>query len=306
MTRRAAATLYTMAAAVLFGGAPGCDDGGGGPAHPSDAGGPGRDGGPPDGASDSGVMVEFSYLGADGTPIGPGRGDIIFPGFKITEMTMQLHNLELIGDTVESGDLEDASSVLDYPWSNPPRISFPSAPPGIYSQMVYRVERSWSDEDPPPGFDDQRLSIRVRGRAMVEPHERDFEYVDDPTVNFALHFTQDIGPGKLGTIVVELDLAHWFEMVDWQALADRWDEDGGDEDGDSDGDSGGDGGMDGDGGDGGPSGPGGDEDGGSGGPGNGGGPGPGHGGEIWIGLDGDQPAADALRGRFPTAFRVHQ
>ncbi|HKE16623.1 MAG TPA: hypothetical protein VKB80_17240, partial [Kofleriaceae bacterium] len=133
MSRRAAATLCTIATAVLVGAAPGCDDGGGGPGHPPDAGRPGRDGGPPDGAPDSGVMVEFRYLGADGQPIEPGRGDIELPGFSIKEMTMQLHDLELIGDTVESGDLVDASSVLDYPWRSPPHIAFPSAPPGIYS-----------------------------------------------------------------------------------------------------------------------------------------------------------------------------
>jgi hypothetical protein len=299
MSRHIAATLCVMAAAVLVAAVPGCDGDGGGPGGPSDAGMPGRDGAPPDGPPDSGVAIEFRYLGADGRPIPPGDGDIKLPGFKITEMTMQLHNLELIGDTVESGDLVDVSTVLDYPWSSPPRISFADAPPGIYSQLIYRVERSWSNEDLPPGFDDQRLSIRVRGEADVQPRARHFEYVDDPTVDLALHFTQDVAPGKLATIVVDLDIVHWFDMVDWQMLADRWDEGGGD-----DGDSGPGGGDNGDGGPGGgDSGPGGGDDGDSG---PGGGDDGNDGGEIWIGLDGDQPAAAALRGRLPTAFRVRR
>ena len=296
MSRRDAATLCIMAAAVLVGAIPGCDGGGGGRDDPPDAGMPGRDGGPPDGGPDSGVTIEFRYLGAGGMPVPADGGDIELPGFRIKEMTMQLHDMELIGDTVESGDLVDSSSLLDYPWSSPPRISFASVPPGIYSQLIYKVERSWSNEELPPGFDDQRLSIWVHGEADVEPGPRDFVYVDDPTASFALHFRRDIAPGKLGTIVVDLDLVRWFGMVNWQALADRWDE-GDDGDGGSDnGGDNGDGGSDGDGG------PGGGDNGDSG-PG-GGDSGSGGGDEIWIGLDGDQPAAAALRGRLPMAFRV--
>jgi hypothetical protein len=311
--RRAALVLCTLGSAALFGAA-GCGDGGGNgdPGDASDMGQDGGDGphGDDGGLPDSGITIEFVYIGPDGEPVPPGGGDLEFPelNFKIKQVTMQLHRLELVGDTADPGDLSADSYVLTYPSSNHPRISFPSASEGLYSRLRYRVERTYSDEDLPPDFEDRRLSIRVRGEALVEPRDRDFEYFDDKKIDVDLgDFTAEVTSGEHTTVVVEFDLASWFATINWQEVADRWDQGGGDDDDGGEDDDGGPGGDD-------DSGPGGDDDGGDddddGDDDDGGedddnsGPGNGNGEEIVIGLDGDKPTADVMRRNLRDSFRV--
>lgn len=234
MKRRA----YTHCVAVLalLAGAAGCDDGGGKMGQPTDAsdGGPGDDdgdtgdgGGSDDEGPDSGVAIEFHFLDATGERVPLGDEGIAMPGFTITSLTMQLHRLELVGDTAKPGDLMWRSQVLDYPLDEVPSISFASAPEGIYSRLKYRVERTYSDEDEPPGFDGARLSTRVRGLAFVTQGELTFEYREEDKVNIDLDFNQLV-EDEAGVIQVELDLARWFAPVNWQAVADE--DDQGDDD----------------------------------------------------------------------------
>lgn len=289
--KRRAYTHRIAVAAMLAGAAAGCDDGGGTPGEPMDASGGGQDdggdggdggedgGGAGDAAPDSGVTIEFHYLDASGTRVPLGDEGIAFPGFTITSMTMQLHRVELVGDTAKPGDQWQRSRVLDYPFSEQPRISFPSAPPGIYSSLTYRVERTYSDEEEPPGFDDARLSVRVRGQASVTQGDLTFEYREDNKVDIDLGFNEVVDD-ELGVIEVDLDLASWFEPVEWQALADENDQ-GGDDGGE--GFAGDDDGEDDD-----------------------GGPGNGEDADIPIGMGGNDDTADLLRQALETSFRVPQ
>ena len=278
-THRLPGAHLAIAIAAL---ASGCAFEGGGPADPPDLpdaagqgdGGDGGDGG--DAGGDSGVTFEFDYVGNAGADIEPGDGEIVFPDFKITRMTMQLHRMELVGDTASPGDLVWRSRVLDFPLTSPPRVPFTAAPPGLYSRFHYRVERTYSDEEPPPHFG-ERLSIKVEGVAFVAPAERPFEYIDDKHVDIDLKFTKEVAPGMAGLIEIELDVASWFEGLDWQALAD--DEDGDDGDDDNSGPGGGD---DDDG----------DDDGGSGGD------------VIHIGMDGNDEAGRHLRENLKDSFRA--
>lgn len=224
-----------------------------------------------------GVTVQFAYLGADGQPVS-GRDSIEFDSFAIRGMAMQLYDVELIADTVQSGQQVRDAQVLEYPWGSPPTATFPTAPPGRYSLINYQVDRTRNGEQPPPGFRNKRLSIRVVGDAFVVPETREFEYVDDKRIDFQLGFDRLVEDNE--TIVVELDLAAWFAGIDWQELADQ-DSNGGLAGGPDAGslDAGA-----------------GEPDGGTT---SGGGD-----GEIVIGIDGDQDAAAIMRDALRTAFRV--
>lgn len=294
--RRRHAYTHRIAILALLAGTAGCDDGGSKPGAPTDAsdgGGPddggdgGDGGGPDDGGPESGVTIEFHYLDASGERVPVGDEPIAFTGFTITNLTMQLHRLELVGDTAKPGDLMARSRVLDYPLQQQPRISFPTAPEGIYSRLTYRVERTYSDEEEPPGFEGARLSARVRGVASVTQGDLTFEYREEAKVDIDLDFNEWV-EDEPGVIEVDLDLGAWFTPVNWQALAD--DDDGGDDD------SGGPGGDD-------DGGPGGDDDGGE----DDDGPGPGPGGaDISIGMGGDRDTGDLMREALESSFRVPQ
>ena len=284
------AYIHRIAVLAWLGAVAACDDDGA-PGHPIDAsdGGPddggdagdGGDGGSGDAGADTGVTIEFYFLDATGERVAAGDDGISFPAFEIGALTMSLHRMELIGDTAEPGDHMKRSWTLNYPFSGQPRVTFPGAPPGIYSRLKYRVELTYSDEEPPPGFDDERLSARVRGQAFVTQGDLAFEYWDDKKIDVDLDFNVVVEDDP-AVIEVELDLARWFQPVNWQMLADDDDGDddnsgpgGGDDDGEDDDNSGPGGGHDSD-------------------------------ADIPIGEGGHSQAATVLRERLRTSFRVPQ
>lgn len=280
------AYIHRIALLAMLGAVAACDDDGT-PGQPTDAsdGGPddggdaGSDGGSGDAGPDTGVTIEFYFLDASGERVPAGDEGISFPTFEIDALTISLHRMELIGDTAQPGDHMKRSWTLNYPFSGQPRVAFPSAPPGIYSRLKYRVELTYSDEEPPPGFDNERLSARVRGQAFVTQGDLDFEYWDDKKVDVDLDFNVVVEDDP-AVIEVELDLASWFQPVNWQMLAD-------DDDGDDDN-----------------SGPGGDDDGED----DDSGPGGGHDSDadIPIGEGAHNQAAMMLRERLRSSFRVPQ
>lgn len=173
----------------------------------------GGDGGDPQ----SGVTVEFDVLGPNGQPA--GGGPLEFAEFTIVQLTMQLHDLQLIGDTAPSGDLVYESRAVQFPASAAiPRVSFTQAPPGIYSRLTFDVERTWAEEQLPDGFEGVRLAVRVLGEAHLENKERSFEYVDDQLAAIELGFDEEVVAGIPGIVSVELDLTEWFDGVDWEML----------------------------------------------------------------------------------------
>jgi hypothetical protein len=179
-------------------GAPGSTDGG--------------DGGNPD----SGVTVEFDVLGPNGQPADGGPLD--FEEFSITQLTMQLHSLQLIGDTAPSGNLVYDSRAVQFPNGSSPRVSFIDAPPGIYSRLTFDIERSWADEALPDGFEGVRLAVRVLGEAHLATKDRAFEYIDDQVASIELGFDEEVQAGIPGIVSVELNLPEWFDGVDWAML----------------------------------------------------------------------------------------
>lgn len=211
---------------------------------------PDADGGamPGDGSPDAtparGLKIKFAYLDATGERVS-GDQQIEFEEFLIRKMAVQIHNLEFIGDTVESGEQVDSSCVLEFPWTIPSWSEFPSAPPGRYGHLGFVVERTWSDEDGPEAFMGVRLSIRVEGDAMVEPKPRPFVYTDEKKITIDLDIDDTVTEVP-ATRVLELDLERWFLNVPWQFLADADDNSGpgGDEDGGDEDDSGDDSGED--------------------------------------------------------------
>lgn len=181
----------------------------------------GTDGSPDhiDGGDDpqSGVTVEFDVLGPNGQPA--GSGPLEFEEFTIVQLTMQLHELQLIGDTAPSGDLVYDSRAVQFPAQTViPRVSFSQAPPGIYSRLTFDIERTWADEDVPAGFEGARLAVRVLGEAHLENKDRAFEYIDDQVAAIELGFDEEVVAGVPGIVSVELDLTEWLDGIDWALL----------------------------------------------------------------------------------------
>jgi hypothetical protein len=180
----------------------------------------GADGSPggADGAGEeAGVTVEFATLGPNGQPA--AEGPLEFELFTVEKLTLQLHDLRLIGDTAPSGDLVFDSRAMQFPsTSGSPRVSFVQAPPGIYSRFTFEIERSWADETLPEGFEGQRLSVRVIGEAHIGNKDRKFTYDCDELTSIALDFDHEVEPGVPGMIAIELDLQEWFTGVDWEML----------------------------------------------------------------------------------------
>ncbi len=192
----------------------GCGVGGVSHGDGSDASPGGPDGG---GVPESGVTVEFDVLGPNGQPV--AGGPLEFEDFTITQLTMQLHTLQLIGDTAPSGDLVYDSRAMQFPASATiPRVSFAEAPPGIYSRLTFDVERTWADESLPEGFAGVRLAVRVLGEAHLASKDRAFEYIDDQIASIEVGFDEEVVAGIPGIVSVELDLTEWFDGVDWEML----------------------------------------------------------------------------------------
>jgi hypothetical protein len=169
------------------------------------------------GIPESGVTVEFDILGPNGQPV--AGGPLEFEDFTIVQLTMQLHTLQLIGDTAPSGDLVYQSRSMQFPASaSIPRVSFAEAPPGIYSRLTFDVERTWADESLPAGFEGARLAVRVVGAAHLSNKDRQFEYVDDQLASIEIGFDEEVVAGIPGIVSVELDLIEWFDGVDWEML----------------------------------------------------------------------------------------
>ncbi|HLU66138.1 MAG TPA: hypothetical protein VKZ63_07670 [Kofleriaceae bacterium] len=207
--RTIAAWIAALACAACGG-----DDASGVDAGPGD-GDAGADGGPP-----SGVTVEFVPLGANAQPAS-GQGPIELEDFRVDTITIQMHDLRLIGDTAPSGSLVLDSRAVQFPAAPTLRVSFEMAPPGLYSRLTFDVERTWAEETVPDGFEGQRLAVRVLGEAHIGNRDRRFEYVDDQRIGIDLGFDEEVAPGVPGSVVVELDLGEWFGDVDWRELDER-------------------------------------------------------------------------------------
>ena len=281
----AAAKVGPLRAALLAVALAACGEGGG---SPDVDGGPSDDDGADDGTDGdagepSGLTVDFGYLGAGGEPV-PADRPIELDGYSISSLTIQIHRVRLTGDSTLGDELVAPTGFLELPARGSRRVAFPTAPPGLYSRLDWLVERTDAQETRPPGFEGQRLSIRVSGEATVEQGTLPFDYVDDKKVEIDIDFAEEVAIDDPGEVSIELDVAAWFSVVDWQELADGsgssgpggGEDDGGDDAGPDDGDN---------------SGPGGDDD-------------EGEDGVLRIGRGGDQRVADDLRESLETAFRV--
>ena len=184
----------------------------------------GADGGP-DGADaavdggGNGVTVSFVTFGENGQPADGAPLD--FEKFQVSQVTVQLHNLGLIGDTAPAGDLIVDSRALQYPEVPESQVAYPAAPPGLYSRYEFDVERTYAEENVPDGFEGQRLSVRVVGKAHLQGKDRDFIYADDQRVTIDLDFDEEVTPGIPGNVQVALDLQAWFDALNWQELSDE-------------------------------------------------------------------------------------
>jgi hypothetical protein len=207
----------TIAAGIT---ALGCAACGVGDLHAVDGGPGSRDAGDGGVTATSGITVEFFPLGPNGQPASDGE-PLEFPEFRIDAVTIQLHHLQLIGDTAPSGDLVHDSRSLEFPTDDGARVTFAMAPPGLYSRLTFDVERTWAEEDLPSGFEGERLSVRVEGEAHIGNKDRRFDYTDDVRLDIDIDLDKEVAPGIPGYLAVALDIRNWFADVEWSEVDGR-------------------------------------------------------------------------------------
>jgi hypothetical protein len=180
------------------------------------------DGATGDGGVDQGVTVELVAIGPNGQPVETGD-PIDFTDFSVDSITVQLHDLGLVGDNAPADLLVVPSRAMQYPLASVMEVPYPSAPPGLYSRFDFRVERTYADEEVPDGFQGQRLSVRVLGTAHnVGPSsnkDRAFDYVDDQAIEISLDdVSEEVKPGVPGFVQIGLGVQQWFSGVSWSDL----------------------------------------------------------------------------------------
>jgi hypothetical protein len=118
--------------------------------------------------------------------------------------------LRVIGDATSPGDLRTSSTEFDLSWSDghtPPTINFPSAPPGLYSNLSLEIDGLIITE-----------SYDLKGTVVVHPgdsprsfriHDRDRFDVDADSLGVELE------PNGQASIDLVIDFAHAFEAIDW-------------------------------------------------------------------------------------------
>jgi hypothetical protein len=113
-----------------------------------------------------------------------------------------------IGDAAP-GDSRTYLSSLDLQWKHgqsPPLLSFPMAPPGLYSRFEFRVQSGEGEgyvltgEIVLPGHD-HKIEFAIHDAQMLS--------VSVPLIGLSLE------PGQVKTILVMVDIAAVLHAIDW-------------------------------------------------------------------------------------------
>ena len=165
----------------------------------ADAGQGGQDAGQDAGTAQSGLIVQwmdpFSLPGA--------AGNVIY----LDEVKMPLRDVRAIGDAAP-GDSRTYVSTCDLHWEHgqaPPWLSFPSAPPGLYSRFEFRIQSAQGD-----GYE-------LSGELVLPGHDHRVKFTieDKQMLPVSIPLNVSLEPGQVRTIMVKIDIIKVLAAIDW-------------------------------------------------------------------------------------------
>jgi hypothetical protein len=163
-------------------------------------------GGPasPDGAAQP-VGFDISWAT---DPAIPGLAS---PSLRIDSATFQLDHVRLVGDA-GTGDDHTTRDDVELTWNastTTPDLSFPDAPPGLYSQIQLGIDGK-VDHD----------SYAIDGAVQLDGDWIDFSIWDQQELAITIPFGFTLAPGTAVGVPIEIELASALSAIDFAACDD--------------------------------------------------------------------------------------
>ena len=165
------------------------------------AGCPADDQSQPDAPGSAGVAVAWISDPA----VVPGR---VEDGFDLTAAAFHLRNLRVVGDA-GSGDPRTTAPLVELGWSSegrPGTIVFPDAPPGLYSRMLWTIDRGAG-----------RYAWELHGTAQTSAGREPYAILDDDALPIDLDYQIMAEAGTLTTIVTRVEFDDVLDVIDFDA-----------------------------------------------------------------------------------------
>ncbi|MBL8620981.1 MAG: hypothetical protein JNK64_06740 [Myxococcales bacterium] len=165
------------------------------------AGCPADDQSQPDAPGSAGVAVAWISDPA----VVPGR---VEDGFDLTAAAFHLRNLRVVGDA-GSGDPRTTAPLVELGWSSegrPGTIVFPDAPPGLYSRMLWTIDRGAG-----------AYAYELHGTAQTGTGREPYAILDADPIAIDLDYQIVAEAGAQTTIVTRVDFDDVLDVVDFDA-----------------------------------------------------------------------------------------
>lgn len=165
------------------------------------AGCPADDPSQPDAPASAGVAVAWITDPA----MVPGR---VEDGYDLTAVAFHLRNLRVVGDA-GSGDPRTTAPLVELGWSSegrPGTIAFPDAPPGLYSRMLWTIDRGAG-----------AYAYELHGTAQTGAGREPYAIRDADPIAIDLDYQIVAQAGAQTTIVTRVDFDDLLDVADFDA-----------------------------------------------------------------------------------------
>ncbi|HTJ42548.1 MAG TPA: hypothetical protein VL463_10670 [Kofleriaceae bacterium] len=153
-----------------------------------------------DAASSGGLTLSFAI-----DPEVPGD---LFPGATLDDVDLAIKDLRLTGDAASATDDRTRAPFLDLEWKSdtaPRPAMFPTAPPGRYSKIAFKLENDTGD------------AFRIHGTILwFDGQVHPFEIEDDNGVDISVPMDVTLPVGDKAGDTLEVHMVGIFAGIDWQ------------------------------------------------------------------------------------------
>lgn len=165
----------------------------------ADAGMGGQDASTDAGTAQSGLIIQWK----DPFTLPGAAGEL----FYLDEVKMPLRDVRAVGDAAP-GDSRTYVSTCNLHWEHgqaPPWLSFPSAPPGLYSRFEFRIQSA------------EGTGYELTGELVLPGHDHrvKFSIEDSQTLPVSIPLNVSLEPGQVRTLVVKIDIIKVLASIDW-------------------------------------------------------------------------------------------
>ncbi len=154
-----------------------------------------------------GAALVFKWLAKPAPQAGVGANMVI------KEIRLPLRDVRAVGDAAP-GDIRTSVATLDLRWDDghaPQVLTFPLAPPGLYSRFEFRVQSV------------DGKGYELKGEVTVAGHEDTlkFDIHDNQMLPVSLPLSElELKVGEVENIEVSLNVAAVLAVIDWQSMQD--------------------------------------------------------------------------------------